>query len=359
MLGLDARAARIAWTVAVIALVLWVLFLLRKTFFIFAVAVFLAYMMAPLVRALDAKGRSRMPRAVSVVASFAIVMVIIAVISAWVGPMVGEQSAQLANDLPRLMQKVNVEHLPLPDIAEPWRERISAAIRQSVEGASRSAIPFARGLVEATAGLASNAVFVVLIPVLAFLFLKDGGELRAGILRAMAPVTDPPTAEHVLEDLDQALGRYVRALGLLSVATFISYTAFFTVAGVPFGVLLAAVAALLEFIPVIGPLAAAAVAVIVALVTGYAHVLWIVGFVLVYRLFQDYVLAPKLMSGGIDVHPALIIFGFLAGEQLAGIPGMFLSVPVIAVLVILLRATSTQKPQPTPAASAPDRNRTR
>lgn len=340
MIGLDARAARITWTVIVIALALGVVYIVRKTLFVFALAVFLAYMIAPLVRRIDQRASKRVPRAVSVVAAFVIVIAVIGIIGAWVGPMVGEQSAQLATELPRLMDKVNAEQLPMPAILEPWRDRITAVLKQSVEGATRSAVPFARGVVQAMAGLASNAVFLVLIPIVAFLFLKDGKELRDACVRWLAPLTNTSMLDNVLTDVHEALGSYVRALALLSLATFIAYTAFFSIVGVPFGVLLAALAALLEFIPVIGPLTAAAIALLVALVTGYEHVLWIVVFVLVYRLFQDYVLGPKLMSGSIHVHPALVIFGFLAGEELAGIPGMFLSVPTIAVLVIILRATT-------------------
>lgn len=337
MLGLDPRAARVAWTVAVVALLLWAVYLVRKTLFVFALALFLAYMIAPLVRLIERRA-ARMPKAASVIAAFAVVLAAIAVFAAWIGPTVADQSAQLASELPKLVQRINAEAMPLPSFAEPWRERITIVLRQSMEGAARSAVPFARGLVQMMAALASNAVFVVLIPILAFLFLKDGAELRGALLRWLRGSGNVATADGVLTELHEALGHYVRSLGLLSLATFVAYAAFFTSTGVPFGVLLAAVAALLEFIPVIGPLTAAAIAVLVALFTGYAHVLWMVIFFVAYRLFQDYVLAPKLMGTGIDVHPALIIFGFLAGEQLAGIPGMFLSVPVMAVLIIVLRA---------------------
>jgi predicted PurR-regulated permease PerM len=70
----------------------------------------------------------------------------------------------------------------------------------------------------------------------------------------------------------------------------------------------------------------------VAAFTGYGHLLWIVIFLVIYRIFQDYVLSPYLMSAGVEVDPLLVLFGVLAGEQIAGVPGMFFSVPVIAAL---------------------------
>jgi len=112
---------------------------------------------------------------------------------------------------------------------------------------------------------------------------------------------------------------------------------------VPYAVLLAGIAAILEFIPVIGPLTAAVIALIVSAFSGYSHLLWIVLFLIVWRLFQDYVVNPYVMNRGVAIHPLMALFGVLAGEQIAGIPGMFFSVPVMAALrVILVRVSKAR-----------------
>ena len=144
----------------------------------------------------------------------------------------------------------------------------------------------------------------------------------------------------IVTDAHDVLGQYVRSLGLLSLAIVVVYGAFFFIAGVPFGFLLATLAALLEFIPLIGPLTAAGLALVVALIAGYQYIFWLAVFLVAYRIFQDYILSPRLMSEGLGLPPALIIFGFLAGEQLAGIPGMFLAVPILAVLRIIVKSTA-------------------
>jgi predicted PurR-regulated permease PerM len=74
----------------------------------------------------------------------------------------------------------------------------------------------------------------------------------------------------------------------------------------------------------------------VAVFNGYAHPLWLIVILSVYRVFQDYVLNPYLMSAGVEVHPVLVLLGVIVGEQLAGIPGMFFSVPAIAALRVIL-----------------------
>jgi predicted PurR-regulated permease PerM len=67
-------------------------------------------------------------------------------------------------------------------------------------------------------------------------------------------------------------------------------------------------------------------------------------FWLVFRLFQDYVLSPYLMGKGVEMNPMLVLFGVLAGEQIAGITGMFFSIPVLATLrVILVRLRRTRR----------------
>jgi predicted PurR-regulated permease PerM len=91
----------------------------------------------------------------------------------------------------------------------------------------------------------------------------------------------------------------------------------------------------LEFIPLVGPLSAAVIIIAVSVVSGYAHVLWVVIFLGLYRLFQDYVLSPKLMSKGVELHPLMIIFGVFAGGEIGGVAGIFLSVPVLALVRLL------------------------
>ena len=69
-------------------------------------------------------------------------------------------------------------------------------------------------------------------------------------------------------------------------------------------------------------------------------------FLAVYRVFQDYVLSPYLMSSGVEIHPLLVLFGVLAGEQIGGVPGMFFSVPIMAALrVIFVRLRRQRRAQ--------------
>jgi predicted PurR-regulated permease PerM len=166
--------------------------------------------------------------------------------------------------------------------------------------------------------------------------------LDAGPLRALA--------ESVMADIHLLLAQYMRALVLLSLATFTAYGISFTVMHVPFGVLLAAVAMVLEFIPMIGPLLAVAIILIVTLVAG-AHFWVVVIFIVAYRMFQDYFLSPLLMGQGVQLHPLLVLLGVFGGAEVAGVAGSFLSVPVLAmarILYVRTRRSRLSVPQETP-----------
>ena len=336
MLGWDSRAARVAWTVGVVALAFYAVYAVRKALLIFVLALFLAYMIAPLVNAIERYKWRRIPRGASVLMAMSLVVAVVALGAALLAPSVSEEAENLAEQLPKLTEKTTiVERIPMPGWLEPFRGRLNVFVNENLKAATVAAIPYAKELGTKIFLFAGNAIFVILIPILALIFVKDGPRIRTALLLEVAPGASRGKLSRVLSDLHDALGQYVRALGLLSLATLAAYGVFFSVAGVPYAVLLAAIAALLEIIPLLGPLAAAVIALFVAGISGYDHLLWIAGFIIAYRIFQDYVLSPYLMSGGIGMHPALVIFGMLAGEQLGGVAGIFLSIPVVAALIIL------------------------
>ena len=74
-----------------------------------------------------------------------------------------------------------------------------------------------------------------------------------------------------------------------------------------------------------------------SLFAGYPHPWLLALFLLVWRVIQDYGISPLVMARGIEIHPALVIFGVIAGGEIAGVAGMFLSVPVIAAIRIVWR----------------------
>jgi predicted PurR-regulated permease PerM len=76
----------------------------------------------------------------------------------------------------------------------------------------------------------------------------------------------------------------------------------------------------------------------VVIISGYTKWVLLLAFLVMYRVFLDYMVQPTLMSAGVQVHPVLVMFGALAGAEIGGISGVFFSIPVIAALrVIVMR----------------------
>jgi len=274
---------------------------------------------------------------VSVVAAFVLLIALLVTVAALIAPSLIDQATTLGDRLPALVRRSGaIESWPWPSFMKPYADRIATFIRAQLETGATAALPFAQRIGAGLVEIASNLIFVVLIPVLAFLLIVSGPRIQRW-LRSMLARAQDPTWASIIDDLHHLVGSYIRALLLLSMCAFAAYAVFLSAIGVPYGLLLASAAAILEFIPVFGPLIAALVIVAVAVVTDYPHVLWIVVFIVAFRLCQDYVVAPKLMSAGVGVHPILVIFGLLAGEQLGGVAGIFVSVPLIAAATIVAR----------------------
>jgi predicted PurR-regulated permease PerM len=337
MLGVDARTARSAWTVLLIALAAAVVYLTRRTILIFMVALLLAYLLAPLVDLLDRFRPARMPRVLSLVIVYLLMIVLIGAAGATVGVRIYDEAAQLGGRVPeRLTAGDPLASLPLPASLEPWKAKAVDAIRKEVADNADQILPFVGHVGQGILSALGNLGFVVLIPVLTFFFLKDAGFLRRNILDQFAEGPGRSLLEDVFSDVHVLLGQYVRALVILACATLVCYYLFLRAIGLPYAALLAGLAGTLEFIPVVGPLTAGVVILLVAVLSGNLKLAaWILLFLLVYRLFQDYVLQPHLMRSGVELHALWVIFGVLAGEQIGGVAGVFLSIPVLAILRVI------------------------
>lgn len=336
MLGIDARAARYTWTAAFVILILWLAYLLRATLFVFIVALLFGYLLSPLVNVIDRLLPASRTRTPALAIAYVLLVVVLFVAVTQIGSRVVDQANSFVKSVPGLLDKWRQPS----DTAAPAVNSFKAEMIQKVqEQIARSSGEIIASLPRAGAkilSVASDLVYVVIVPILGFFFLKDGREIRQHFLEMIEDQPSRSLVDDLLADVNLLLAHYMRAILLLSLATFISYSIFFTILRVPYSFLLAALAAALEFIPMIGPFSAGAIILIVTGVSGGPLVGALI-FLLLYRVFQDYVLSPQLMRAGMELHPLFMLFGVFAGAEIAGIPGAFLSVPVLALIRIFYR----------------------
>gem|GEM_PF-104074 len=356
MLGIDTRAARAAWTVFLVALTLVVIYYIRSVLLVFFLAILFAYVLQPVVSLVDRFIPWPKSRTYSLAVVYVVLLGVLVLAGMLIGGRVAEEGTNLAKSLPDLkagLQRRLAE--PGPAWLQPIQHYLSTEITGRLQDFGAIVLPLVQKAGEHALSLLSSVLFVVLVPILGFFFLKDGKDLMRSALDAVA-ADRRPMWEDIASDVHILLGQFIRALLILSLATFTAYSIFFGMIGLPYAVLLGTVAGALEFIPIFGPLIAAVAIVLVAGVSGAGHIVAIFVFLAAYRIFQDYILNPHLMSSGVELHPALVIFGALAGESLAGVPGMFLSIPAMATLRVIYVRVQKSRVAPKPTGPLPNHN---
>jgi predicted PurR-regulated permease PerM len=353
MFLLDSRASRVAWTVLVFAAALGLVYLLRKLLLLFVFSLFFAYLLFPVVRMVQ-RGLPRWggrPLAIGVV--YLLLLLALVGLGLGVGPRLTEEVELLTEKAPQMSQQIASGQI-ITDILQKrgWE---AGRVRQ-VEGVLRAhaaqIIGYVQGALAAMLRWLAGAWVAVLVPIFAFFILKDAEPAVAGIDGLIEKPRHRELWRDIVEDVHLLLAKYVGALILLSLITFVAWSAVFFLAGVPYPVGLAAIGGVLEFLPIVGPLTAGVIVVSVALFSGYAHPWLLVAFVLFWRGIQDYVSSPLVMGRGIEIDPAVVIFGVIAGGEIGGPAGMFLSIPVIAALRIVWRRVRASRSGAAPASAS-------
>ena len=319
------------------------LYWLERVALLLVLAMFFAYLIAPLVVAAERPLRAaRIPARLS--RGLAIGLVYLAVSGAtWAGaamllPTVSQQFGEAVAQVPAYSQSLRTWEAGWQRAYERLRLPIEVRRRidQSVIDAGDRGVEEVRQSLVAGFGILGYLPWLMLIPVLSFFLLKDVESFRQSALDTL-PERLRGRGYRLFEELHTTLAAYIRAqlLACLLVGTVCGLG--FAALGVPYAALLGVLAGALEFIPLVGPLAVAAIAGAISAWQGPLLFLWTIGFLLVIRVIEDYVIYPRLIGQRIHMHPLAVIVAVLAGVELGGIAGIFLSIPVVAALSVAWR----------------------
>lgn len=332
---IDGRTLRILFTVLLFVLGLGAVYAARRTLVWFLLAIFFAYLMAPAVSRLERVFHSR-GRAIALI--YLLLSTLVIVFFVYVGPRVARQAARMSETLPSLLEKVGSGQ-----IAEQLgtEHGLSGHTQQQLKNFlishRESIMAFAQRFGLRAADWAKQAPVLFLIPILAIFFLRDGRSFSHVLLSLVQTRPQRELLEGVLNDLNKMLAHFIRAQITLAALTWLAYSSALGVMRVPNALMLGTVGGMLEFVPVVGPLVAGTMIVAVAALLNYSHWVWLLLFLLSWRLVQDYVVSPRIMGKSMELHPLAAIFGVLAGGEIAGVLGVFLSIPVMASLRIVWR----------------------
>jgi predicted PurR-regulated permease PerM len=340
---LGRAALQVILVVLAVAAAAWVLYKLERVLLVLAVAIFFAYVVAPLVRLAQhpvrIHGKRRgLSRGLAIGLVYVVILGSAGAATAVLVPTVTAQLAEAVSEAPAYAESFRAS-------AQGWsryyqRARLPAEVR---DGINRSALQVgdamvesARGALVATVGLASYVPWLILVPVLSFFILKDADGFRRAAVWAL-PHRVRRRGHELLEELDATLAAYIRAqlLACLLVGSICGVG--LAALGAPYSVLLGVLAGIMEFVPLVGPLLTAVVAATLTALHSPLQALWVCAFLGVVRMLEDYVVYPRLIRRGIHLHPLAVIVAVLAGVELGGIAGIFLAVPAVAIVSVTVR----------------------
>jgi predicted PurR-regulated permease PerM len=254
----------------------------------------------------------------------------------FVGPRTAHDARRLGEAWPTLTDRVNTGDLAHEIGKERGWSGETTQLLQKVLSDPRFA-DVAQQVGIRAAELAKQAWLLIVVPILAIFFLKDGRGFSEVGLSFVQSRPQREFLQDVLADLNQMLAHFIRAQLELAALSLVIYISFMEAAQVPYALVLGTAGGMMEFIPVVGPLVAAVVILSVALLMSYKHWLLLLAFLIAWRLVQDYVVSPRIMGTSMELHPLAAIFGVLAGGEIAGVLGVYLSIPVMASLRIVWR----------------------
>jgi predicted PurR-regulated permease PerM len=321
---------------------LWVLYRLAGVLLLLVLAVFFAYIVAPLVarcrRPVRIGGRTLvLPRSVAILIVYGLFAGSLAAALVLLLPRVNEQLGELAREAPGYLDRVQSrwQTWQASYRSQAFPRALVQAIDRAIQQTAAAAGTYATNdLAPRIAGWLVYLPWLVLVPILAFFLLRDAERLRASALRMLPSGDLRSRADAFLMDLNDTLSAYTRAQVTASLLVGIACTIGFFAIGVPYAAVLGIAAGLLEFIPIGGPLAIGLVATGFAAFHSTGQVLAVAIFLVGLRIVEDYVVYPRLVGTGMHLHPLGVILAIICGAEFGGLAGVFLAVPAVAVLAL-------------------------
>lgn len=322
------RRTRSLVLVIAASLVVYFLYAVRVVLTPFALAAVIAYLANPLVMRFESR---EMPRSIAILSTYIIIGIVIALTFYLIIPrLIGELNDVLVS-LPNQLQGLN----RYVQTGFQWLQRLPVGI--PIEEMTTEAITRVQNIITSLAArsldfivnLFSSAVYLVLIPFIAYYILRDK-ELIGQALTRVLPVSRRPEVMGLLLQLNRVATAYIRGQLIVSGITGLLVTLGLVMLGVRYSVLVGLIAGAFDVVPYFGPVIGAIPAVLLGLVKSPSTALWCAIWISFVQQIESVYLQPRVMSEQVGLHPLLVVFAVMAGGNLFGIWGMLVAVPLVA-----------------------------
>jgi predicted PurR-regulated permease PerM len=299
-------------------------------------AVVVVYLLNPVVTALERRG---VPRAAGAGVVYVLFICLVALAVSLLMPVVTRQVGQVVDHFPNYVAdaQAQVRRLAARFGQEPNFRLDADQVRQWLAaGDNRQTVTrYVTGLRSFTTSLLSGLVIFVIGPIMAFYLLVDLPRLQRGAM-ALVPPGRREEMRGLMDRVSQAVGGFFR--GQLLVALFVGVASSIGLwaVGLPFWLLVGIVAGVFNLVPLIGPFIAGGLAVIIALIGREPlTALWAALVLLAVQQIDNHLVSPNVMSRTVQLHPVVVMLALLVGASFAGLFGMLVIVPLVAVAKIV------------------------
>jgi predicted PurR-regulated permease PerM len=345
----DRKTANILVTVVLFSVVLGLAYLARAVIVIFCFAILFAYLVDPVVRFLQRHSLFfRDLRGPHVAEAYLVLLIFIALTVYGLAPGFLLRAAGAVQQLPYWSERISSG-----DIASDLASKNNLTASQEVKlrtflvghGASiRNVVQSAEQFATAAFGA------VAVIPILAIFFLSSGEALANQLIRLISTEASYDNFRTLAAELHAMLQHYIRAKVTLGLLSFVYCSAALLALRFPHAIILGVLAGVLEFIPMAGWITAAATIITVGVLT-HSHWLWMAGLLGLWRVLMDYWIAPRVLGHELEIPPLLAIFTLMVGATVGGLPGVYLSIPIVAALRVVWRHSANSPQQVEATAS--------
>lgn len=298
---------------------------------------FLFYLLRPLVNFLNKK----IPRGLSILIIYVVLIGGILLGLALLGPILQEQIVSLANNIPAILSGIEdwALEIDLFNRISQLQDDQWIDIEGYIETATTTLNRMGRGLISgfgSLLGTVASVVFVlVLLPILLFYLLKESGSFHEAIVQLFQE-KQQDDVRSILKEIDYTLSSYIQGQGIVCFFVGSLCLIAFLLIGLDYALLLAIIAGITNIIPYFGPWIGSIPAVLVALFTSPVVTLITIAAVVVIQQIESNLIAPQVIGKKLKIHPLMIIFLILIAGQLIGLIGMILAVPFYAALRVLV-----------------------
>lgn len=311
------------WRILVMAAFVYLLFLVRETIAILILALIISTAFAPMVARLE---KWRVPRILGTVIVFLVALAAVAFVLYTILPLTLLQLNSLFRSLSGLAEQFLGVNAPVEVV-----DVIDTDLKGLTSVLLSGSVPFLQILGRLLGGVA----FVIATLVISF-YLTASRDGVHKFLRAILPEALEGRVLSIYERTRKKIGRWFQAQLFLSfvIGGLVFAGLFFL--GVEQNLVLAVVAAVLELVPVVGPIFAGAFAVMVALGDSAQLAFYVLLFFVAIQQVENQLLVPLVMKKAVGVNPVMVLLSLLAGAQVAGIIGALIAVPIAVFLQELL-----------------------